>query len=48
VRKTNTTGGKGNGKKLMIPCNGGYRGKKNASMRKHADLPMVTKAKGIV
>ena len=28
MRRTNITGGRGNGKKLKIHCNGGYRGKK--------------------
>lgn len=28
MRRTDTTGGRGNGKKLKIPCNGEYRGKK--------------------
>jgi len=40
VRRTDTTGGRGNGKKQMIPCNERYRGKKNTSMRKHAHLPI--------
>jgi len=46
VRKTDATGGRGIGKKLMASCNGRHRG--HTSMRKHADLPLVTKATEIV
>ncbi len=39
MRRTRTTGGRGEGKKRMIAYNEQYRGSKFASMRKHADLP---------
>src|SRR5660398_251109 len=45
VRKTDATGGRGIGKKLMVSCNGRHRG--HTSMRKHAHLPLVTKATGL-
>ena len=38
MRRTNTTGGRGNGKKLKIPCNGGYRGEKNSYLNAKACL----------
>ena len=38
MRRTDTTGGIGNGKKLTIPCNGGYRGKKKCLNAKACKL----------